>query len=157
MKNFDCLEMNKGLKKNCKAKRETKRRRKSNQRRPINRLNRRSKIKSRNPERGRMEKAAEDRQSQNNTCIWEFTFQSFVLINKLWTDNQRFHLVLFLKWPIPCSVTKFGEISQLYKEVKKLWRFCEESFSILQNFETRELMNFWMYWANYFFCKWTHR
>ena len=25
MKSFDCLEMNKGLKKNCKAKRETKR------------------------------------------------------------------------------------------------------------------------------------
>ena len=51
------------------------------------------------------------------------------------------------------SVTRFGEFSQLWHYVKKLWPFWNGSFSILQNFQIT-LVNFICYLTNFHCFKW---
>ena len=51
------------------------------------------------------------------------------------------------------SVTRFGEVSPLWHDFRKLWSFWKGSFGIWQNFELT-LVNFICCWAKFHCCKW---
>ena len=51
------------------------------------------------------------------------------------------------------SVTRFGEISPLRRNIKQLWQILKAPLSIWKNFE-HTLANFLCNWANFQCCKW---